>query len=129
MGGLERRSRIVSPKEKEIVADHEAGHALVPESREQADKASKISIIPRGVAVLGSCSSGPGRLLEAAHLRVQMTLKEKRNLLDVLAKESTAPLPSRAAWSAAPLTRLARSAPPKPGVRAAMSESPDPEPA
>jgi len=53
VGGLERKSRIISPKEKEIVAHHEAGHALVAESRERADKVSKISIIPRGVAALG----------------------------------------------------------------------------
>jgi len=183
VGGLERKSRIISPKEKEIVAHHEAGHALVAESREHADKVSKISIIPRGVAALGYTQQqptedrylmtraelldrldvllggrvaeeiifgdvstgahddlqrasdlvrhmvtqygmsdelglgtferprsalflggpGPGdreysedtarmidaemrRLLEAAHLRVQTTLKEKRNLLEVLAK-------------------------------------------
>src|SRR6266481_3618251 len=183
VGGLERKSRIISPKEKEIVAHHEAGHALVAESREHADKVSKIWIIPRGVAALGYTQQqptedrylmtraellgrldvllggrvaeeiifgdvstgahddlqrasdlvrhmvtqygmsdelglgtferprsglflggpGPGdreygedtarmidaemrRLLEAAHLRVQTTLKEKRNLLEVLAK-------------------------------------------
>ena len=183
VGGLERKTRIISLKEKEIVAHHEAGHALVAESRAHADKVSKISIIPRGVAALGYTQQqptedrylmtraelldrldvllggrvaeeiifgdvstgahddlqrasdlvrhmvtqygmsdelglgtferprtapflggpGPGdreysedtarlidaemrRLLEAAHLRVQTTLKEKRNLLEVLAK-------------------------------------------
>jgi cell division protease FtsH len=183
VGGLERKSRIISPKEKEIIAHHEAGHALVAESRDHVDKVSKISIIPRGVAALGYTQQqptedrylmtraelldrldvllggrvaeeiifgdvstgahddlqrasdlvrhmvtqygmsdelglgtferprsglflggpGPGdreysedtarmidaemrRLLEAAHLRVQTTLKEKRNLLEVLAK-------------------------------------------
>jgi cell division protease FtsH len=59
VGGLERKSRIISPKEKEIVAHHEAGHALVAESREHADKVSKISIIPRGVAALGYTQQQP----------------------------------------------------------------------
>src|SRR5712692_832511 len=181
VGGLERRSRVINPKEKEIVAYHEAGHALVAESRQHADRVAKISVIPRGVAALGYTQQqptedrylmtraelldrldvllggrtaeemifgdvstgaqddlqratdlvrhmitrygmsdelglgtferprsglflgGPGdreysedtarmidaemrRLLEAAHLRVQTTLKEKRNLLEVLAK-------------------------------------------
>jgi cell division protease FtsH len=43
----------MNPKEKETVAYHEAGHALVAESRPHADRVSKISIIPRGVAALG----------------------------------------------------------------------------
>jgi cell division protease FtsH len=53
VGGLERRSRVISPKEKEIVAYHEAGHALVAESREHADRVATISVIPRGVTALG----------------------------------------------------------------------------
>jgi cell division protease FtsH len=51
--GLERKSRVMNPKEKERVAHHEAGHALLAESRESADRVGKISIIPRGVAALG----------------------------------------------------------------------------
>jgi cell division protease FtsH len=43
----------MNPKEKETVAYHEAGHALVAELRPHADRVSKISIIPRGVAALG----------------------------------------------------------------------------
>ena len=57
VGGLERRSRVINPKEKEIVAYHEAGHALVAESRPHADRVAKISVIPRGVATLGTRSS------------------------------------------------------------------------
>ena len=53
VGGVERRTRVMNPKEKETVAYHEAGHALVAESRPHADRVSKISIIPRGVAALG----------------------------------------------------------------------------
>lgn len=52
-GGLEKKSRIINPKEKETVAFHEAGHALVAEARPNADRVGKISIIPRGIAALG----------------------------------------------------------------------------
>ncbi|MBI1894628.1 MAG: ATP-dependent metallopeptidase FtsH/Yme1/Tma family protein [Candidatus Rokubacteria bacterium] len=53
VAGLEKKTRVMNPKEKETVAYHEAGHALVAESRPQADRVLKISIIPRGVAALG----------------------------------------------------------------------------
>jgi cell division protease FtsH len=53
LAGLERKSRVMNPKEKERVAHHEAGHSLLAESRESADRVGKISIIPRGVAALG----------------------------------------------------------------------------
>jgi cell division protease FtsH len=43
----------MNPAEKATVAHHEAGHALVAESRPTADKVSKISIIPRGIGALG----------------------------------------------------------------------------
>ena len=43
----------MNPKEKETVAYHEAGHAIVAEFRPAADRVSKVSIIPRGVAALG----------------------------------------------------------------------------
>ncbi|MDO8558512.1 MAG: ATP-dependent zinc metalloprotease FtsH [bacterium] len=50
MLGPERKSRIISPKEKEITAYHEAGHALVAASLPEADPVHKISIISRGRA-------------------------------------------------------------------------------
>ena len=53
IAGLEKRNRVMNPKEKETVAYHEAGHALVAESRPHADRVSKISIIPRGIGALG----------------------------------------------------------------------------
>ena len=53
IAGLEKRNRVMNPKEKETVAYHEAGHALVAESRPRADRVSKISIIPRGIGALG----------------------------------------------------------------------------
>jgi cell division protease FtsH len=53
IAGLEKRNRLVHDKEREIVAYHEAGHAIVAERAEFADPVHKISIIPRGVAALG----------------------------------------------------------------------------
>ena len=59
VAGLERKNRVMNPMEKEIVAYHESGHALVAESRASADKVAKISIIPRGVAALGYTQQQP----------------------------------------------------------------------
>ena len=53
MLGLEKKSRITSPRIKEIVAYHETGHALVAESVEHAQSVHKVSIVPRGVSALG----------------------------------------------------------------------------
>jgi len=53
IGGLEKKNRAMNPKEKEIVAYHESGHALVAMSVKYADPVNKISIIPRGIAALG----------------------------------------------------------------------------
>ena len=51
MMGTERRSMIISDKEKRITAYHEAGHALVAVMEEEADPIHKVSIIPRGMAL------------------------------------------------------------------------------
>ncbi|MEW6535432.1 MAG: ATP-dependent zinc metalloprotease FtsH [Candidatus Auribacterota bacterium] len=53
IAGPERKSRIISDREKNIVAYHEAGHALVGYNCEHADPIHKISIIPRGYGALG----------------------------------------------------------------------------
>lgn len=53
VAGLEKKTRVMNTQEKETVAYHEAGHALVAEFRRHADRVSKISIIPRGIAALG----------------------------------------------------------------------------
>jgi cell division protease FtsH len=53
IGGLEKKNRAMNPKEKEIVAYHESGHALVAMILPNVDPVSKISIIPRGIAALG----------------------------------------------------------------------------
>jgi cell division protease FtsH len=59
VAGLERKSRVMTPRERETVAYHEAGHALVAESRASADKVAKISIIPRGFGALGYTQQQP----------------------------------------------------------------------
>ncbi len=51
--GLARRSRVLSPEERRIVAYHEMGHALVALSLPGTDPVHKVSIIPRGVGALG----------------------------------------------------------------------------
>jgi len=53
IGGIERKSKIISSKEKEIVAHHEAGHAVVSWYLKNVDSLVKVSIIPRGKS-LGS---------------------------------------------------------------------------
>jgi len=59
VGGLEKKNRVMNPVEKETVAYHEAGHAIVAESRPHADRVAKISIIPRGIAALGYTQQQP----------------------------------------------------------------------
>lgn len=53
MAGLEKRNRVMNPREKEIVAYHETGHALVAQSVPTADPVHRVSIIPRGIGALG----------------------------------------------------------------------------
>src|SRR5208282_2488622 len=53
VAGLEKKKRVLSPKERRVVAYHEMGHALVAMSLPNADPVHKISIIPRGVGALG----------------------------------------------------------------------------
>jgi cell division protease FtsH len=50
IAGPERKSRVISPKEKEIIAYHEAGHALVAMRLPEADPVFKITIVSRGMA-------------------------------------------------------------------------------
>jgi len=53
IAGPERKSRLISEKEKEIIAYHESGHALVAKLLPNCDPVHKVSIIPRGNATLG----------------------------------------------------------------------------
>jgi cell division protease FtsH len=77
IAGLEKRNRLVNDKEREIVAYHEAGHAIVAERVEHADPVHKISIIPRGVAALGYTQQLPEDerfLLQKAELLDRMAV-------------------------------------------------------
>ncbi len=53
VAGLEKRNRMMNPREKEIVAYHETGHALVAEGLPGVDPVHRVSIIPRGIGALG----------------------------------------------------------------------------
>ncbi len=53
IGGLEKKNKIISPHEKEIIAYHEAGHAICGWYLEHAHPLLKVTIIPRGIAALG----------------------------------------------------------------------------
>ena len=78
IGGLEKKNRVMNPKEKEIVAYHEAGHGLVAMSVRHADPVNKISIIPRGIAALGYTQQLP------TEDRYLMTRRELLGKIDVL---------------------------------------------
>lgn len=53
IGGLEKKNKLISPKEKEIIAYHEAGHAICGWYLEHASPLVKVTIVPRGMGTLG----------------------------------------------------------------------------
>ncbi len=53
IGGLEKKNKIISPEEKEIIAYHEAGHAICGWFLEHASPLVKVTIVPRGIGTLG----------------------------------------------------------------------------
>ncbi len=59
VAGLEKRSRVLSPLERQTVAYHEVGHALVGALMPSGSKVSKISIVPRGMGALGYTMQTP----------------------------------------------------------------------
>jgi cell division protease FtsH len=59
VAGLEKKNRLINPKEREIVAYHEMGHAIVASTLPGTDPVKKISIIPRGIAALGYTMQTP----------------------------------------------------------------------
>jgi len=78
IAGLERKSRVINPREKETVAYHEAGHAVVACTLPGVDPVHRVSIIPRGVAALGYTLQLP------TEDRYLMTKTELQNRLKVL---------------------------------------------
>ncbi|MEO6130398.1 MAG: ATP-dependent zinc metalloprotease FtsH, partial [Saprospiraceae bacterium] len=59
IGGLEKRNKLISPEEKEIIAYHEAGHAICGWYLEHASPLVKVTIVPRGVGTLGFAQYSP----------------------------------------------------------------------
>jgi AFG3 family protein len=59
IGGLEKKNKIISPEEKEIIAYHEAGHAICGWFLEHAYPLLKVTVVPRGVAALGYAQYTP----------------------------------------------------------------------
>ncbi len=78
IGGLEKKNRAMNPHEKEVVAYHESGHALVAMMLPNVDPVHKVSIIPRGVGALGYTQQLP------TEDRYLMTRQELVNRLQVL---------------------------------------------
>jgi cell division protease FtsH len=74
VAGLEKKNRVLSPSEKQRVAYHELGHALVGMSLPSTDNVQKISIIPRGIAALGYTMQVP---TEDRFLMTESELKNK----------------------------------------------------
>jgi len=60
VAGLEKRTRLLVPKERSVVAHHEMGHAVTAMALPDTDKVQKISIIPHGLAALGYTIQRPG---------------------------------------------------------------------
>jgi cell division protease FtsH len=59
IGGLEKRNKLISPEEKEIIAYHEAGHAICGWYLEHASPLVKVTIVPRGIGTLGFAQYSP----------------------------------------------------------------------
>jgi cell division protease FtsH len=72
IAGLEKSNKLISPEEREIIAHHESGHAVVGWFLEHTDPVVKVSIVPRGVSALGY----------AQHLPEERDLYSKAALLD-----------------------------------------------
>jgi cell division protease FtsH len=78
VAGLEKRNRLLNPHEREVVAHHEMGHALIAMALPGVDPVQKVSIIPRGIGALGYTIQRP---LEDRFL---MDRKELANRMTVL---------------------------------------------
>ena len=78
VAGLEKKSRILNPRERETVAHHEMGHALVALALPGSDPVHKVSIIPRGIGALGYTIQRP------TEDRFLMTREELENKMTVL---------------------------------------------
>lgn len=78
IAGLERRNRVLNTREREIVAHHEMGHAIVATSIKGSDPVHKVSIIPRGIGALGYTIQRP---TEDRFLMTRQELEDKMCVL------------------------------------------------
>jgi cell division protease FtsH len=78
VAGLEKKNRLLNPREREVVAYHEMGHALVASALPGCDPVHKVSIIPRGIGALGLTIQRP------TEDRYLMTRQELENKMSVL---------------------------------------------
>jgi len=78
VAGLEKKNRLLNPREREVVAHHEMGHALVAMALPGTDSVHKVSIIPRGIGALGYTIQRP------TEARFLMTREELENKMAVL---------------------------------------------
>lgn len=78
VAGLEKKNRLLNPREREIVAHHEMGHALMAMALPGVDPVHKVSIIPRGIGALGYTIQRP------TEDRFLMTREELENKIAVL---------------------------------------------
>ena len=77
VAGLEKRNRLLNPKEREVVAHHEMGHAIAAAAQPGCDPVHKISIIPRGIGALGYTIQRPTEdryLMTREELEAKMTV-------------------------------------------------------
>ncbi|WP_242355764.1 MULTISPECIES: ATP-dependent zinc metalloprotease FtsH [Anaeromyxobacter] len=78
IAGLEKKNRLLNPREREIVAHHELGHAFVAQALPGTDPVHKISIIPRGIGALGYTIQRP---TEDRYLMTREELESKMAVL------------------------------------------------
>ena len=106
--GLEKRKRVIHADEKQCVAYHEAGHALVAYSLPNTDPVHKVSIIPRGLAALGYTMQRPE---DDRYLMTQSELESRIQVLlaGTIAEEMTFDDVStvrKTTWNAAATSRV-----------------------
>ncbi len=78
VAGLEKKNRLLNPREREVVAHHEMGHALAAAAQPGCDPVHKISIIPRGIGALGYTIQRP---TEDRYLMTREELEAKMAVL------------------------------------------------
>jgi cell division protease FtsH len=78
VAGIEKKTRVLAPKEREVVAYHEMGHALTSLALPGADAVHKVSIIPHGIGALGYTLQRP------SEDRLLVTRSELVNRIEVL---------------------------------------------